>query len=399
MEQISSLPVAPMLYNGISYFPIEAIMRTLGATISWDAPTRTLKIMTPNFIPSDVIPPSTAPTILPSATVPAAPAATAAPATPTATETPAVNSQTMLIRDIEPYRLENMIAFTEEEPSWMMGASYPYAFSTDGSREINEGNAYFNLGGSYYSISGLYGPRDSTQSRSFLTVLNIYGDTRLLATYEILTEDGIKSFTLNVAGVSQLRFEFLCMDSEGKRANVDSAFVDNRSWYFGLANVVLTKSGDAKTYANQPLGVYGATATLSQEIKLYRKSSNMAELTRAAAGTIMGNEYSSGFATISNEYFANGFAYYNINNKYKSFSASYGPLDSTAQGSAVILQVYGGDTLLNEYTIKSGEPLRELYLDVTGVTRLRFRFWQIDADGKNIDRRGCAFAVVNPTLR
>jgi hypothetical protein len=45
------------------------------------------------------------------------------------------------------------------------------------------------------------------------------------------------------------------------------------------------------------LGVYGTTAILSQDIKSYRKTSNMAELTRAAAGTIMGNEYSSGFAT------------------------------------------------------------------------------------------------------
>jgi len=42
-----SLLVPPRIINGVEYFPIETIARELGATVTWDAATNTLRIVTP----------------------------------------------------------------------------------------------------------------------------------------------------------------------------------------------------------------------------------------------------------------------------------------------------------------------------------------------------------------
>ena len=57
-----ALTVPPQMYNGKKYMPVEAIVRELGFSVSWDNASKTLKIKTPVTTPPPPTPPSSSKT-------------------------------------------------------------------------------------------------------------------------------------------------------------------------------------------------------------------------------------------------------------------------------------------------------------------------------------------------
>ncbi|MDR1802746.1 MAG: hypothetical protein LBQ94_03995 [Treponema sp.] len=52
-----TLPVEPTIYDGVAFFPVEAVARALGATVTWVEITNTIHIMTPGYVPAPPQPP------------------------------------------------------------------------------------------------------------------------------------------------------------------------------------------------------------------------------------------------------------------------------------------------------------------------------------------------------
>jgi hypothetical protein len=107
------------------------------------------------------------------------------------------------------YRLDNAadIAARADVEVTIMGITYRNGFTTDGSAWVSSASAFYNLNNQYTSLTGFYGPRDNTDSGSIAT-LTITGNGRTLATHQVRANDPIREFTIDVSGVSLLKFEF-----------------------------------------------------------------------------------------------------------------------------------------------------------------------------------------------
>jgi len=162
-------------------------------------------------------------------------------------------SEQVLGRDIKAYRLVEAQEFTGNNPGRMMGREYRYGFSTSSRMWISSnGSAYYNIGSRFTNMSGFYGPMDNAAKDAAAT-LTIYGDERILATFEMQAGDTIKQFNQNVTGISQIRFEF----SFGKRDPVSGITFVGSDQRFGVADVTLS-SPVRKTsgYDPEPKPVY-----------------------------------------------------------------------------------------------------------------------------------------------
>lgn len=68
------------------------------------------------------------------------------------------------------------------------------------------GDAFYNLDGLYTSVTGLYGMSDDTESGTEGTIY-IYGDGKLLSSFDVKAGELPKNFNLNVTGVAQLNIQ------------------------------------------------------------------------------------------------------------------------------------------------------------------------------------------------
>jgi len=153
-----------------------------------------------------------------------------------------VPSQAILGRDIPAYRLVDAKAFTQNNPGKMMGKEYRHGFYTSQDRGGRTGSsAYYNIDNKYTNMSGLYGPMDDTDSGDTAT-LTVYGDERRLATFEMRAGDTIKPFNLDIAGISQVRFEY-SVETKSRLAN----------HHFGVADATLS-SALVSTAVNPSVG-------------------------------------------------------------------------------------------------------------------------------------------------
>ena len=144
-----------------------------------------------------------------------------------------LSSQIVLGKDIKAYRLSDAQELTGNNPGKIMGNEYRYGFYTKTrypEARVSGGSAYFNIGGKYTSMSGICGPMDNAANDAAAT-LTIYGDERVLAIFELQAGGMAKLFNLNVAGITQVKFEY-SWGNDGRRPN--------SQYYFGVANVVVT---------------------------------------------------------------------------------------------------------------------------------------------------------------
>lgn len=350
-EERVTLPVSGRVYGSTSFIPVEAVTRALGLNIRWSASTQTWQITTPGFVASTEAVVAT-PTPVP--TQPQAP----------------IQLQNVLGRDYEAFRLTSVTAFTREAMGSMMGAQYEYGFMLNG--PWTNGSAFFNVGGRYVSMSGFFGPMDNvgtTGGRA--TTLYIVGDGRTLDSFEMNSTDPIRQFTVNVTGVSQVEFRF--SGSNGR---------------YGVSNVTLAATGTAQTRREVPTGNFENTAILGNQIRAFRLNSVNA-FSLGQMGAMMGVQHEHGFAL--NGPWTNGSAFFNINGRYTNLSATYGPLDNvgTTGGRSTTLHILGDGRLIESFEMTSTDPVRQLSVDVTGVSQVEFRF-----EGSN-----GRFGVANATVR
>jgi hypothetical protein len=140
-----------------------------------------------------------------------------------------VQGGSVLGRDIASHRLENALdkLSNSHYVATIMGVNYEHGFTSDGGvffGSVNpEASAYYNLNGQFTTLTGSYGPRDNTRSGVNAT-LTIYGDGNRLGSFNVAHNDPIQQFTVNVAGVSQLRFSY-SFDRAG-RSELRFAVVD-----------------------------------------------------------------------------------------------------------------------------------------------------------------------------
>jgi hypothetical protein len=258
--------------------------------------------------------------------------------------------------DITPYQTENIVMYTETAPASMMGASYINGFriGSNGNWSSGVSTAYFNLGGKYDFISGLYGPLSQSGEGGGNETLTIWGDGRMLATFEMDSSDPVKVFSLDISDVNQLRFEM--------------TNTSNVTRLYGVANIVLSTENRVTAQFNEPIGIYGASPTLGNEISAYRVA-NARELSRANPASVMGTNYVNGMVTDGRG--ESGGARYNINGKYTRLTGVYGPLDGIGSDAIGVIEFYGDGRSLGSFDVRAGDSVRTFTLDVTGVTQLR----------------------------
>ncbi|MCL2169938.1 MAG: NPCBM/NEW2 domain-containing protein [Defluviitaleaceae bacterium] len=329
-QQTVTLEVAPRIYDGFTFLPIEAAARALGLNVNWDEGARILRINSPDFVPSLSIEEYLG---------------IAAP------DQALFELQNVLGRDIESFRTTNMQAFSRTNLGMMMGAEYEYGFRNT----HNTGSVYFNLGGQWATLSGLFGPLDNVRTGAS-TTLTIRGDGRVLGTFEVVANDPVQTFTVNVAGVTQLIFTY-------------STDHWNSHHNFAVANVVVSQSTSAPTRLNTPIGNFEETITLGNQVRAYRLAQTQA-FSRQAPGLVMGAEYEYGFRNTHNT----GSAYFNINNRYTVMTGVFAPLDNVRSGASTTLTIRGDGRVLATFDVVANDPARTFSVDVTGVSQLIFTY-------------------------
>jgi tetratricopeptide (TPR) repeat protein len=285
--------------------------------------------------------------------------------------------------DLLPYQSEGILLFSETEPGNMMGAQYFNGFmTTSTSNSASVSTAYFNLGGNYKYVSGLYSPIADSATGAENVTLTIWGDGRMLATYEMAVSDPVKMFSVDVTGVAQLKYEF----TNVKRGNI-----------YGVANLLLSANNEVLASPNEPIGLFNSEPVLGRDISAYRVTIGR-QLSRAEPATIMGINYDNGYVTnrenIGSNRWVTGYAYYNINNQYTSLTGSYGPLDGTGSASGNI-KIYGDERLLISLDLQTGDTLKAFSVDVTGITQMIIEI--TSATGRNSSYSG-QFCVVDMKL-
>jgi hypothetical protein len=110
-------------------------------------------------------------------------------------------------RDISAYRTYNARQLSRAESSAIMGVNYDNGFETKNNTGVATivSNVYYNIDNRYTNLAGSYGPLDGTYDST--GNIKIYGDGNLLASLDVRTGDALKSFDIDVTGVTQISFE------------------------------------------------------------------------------------------------------------------------------------------------------------------------------------------------
>ncbi|MDL2288198.1 NPCBM/NEW2 domain-containing protein [Oscillospiraceae bacterium OttesenSCG-928-F05] len=172
--------VEPFVYNGTTYLPVRAVGEAIGYTVGWDNNTSTVSLTGGG--------------------------ASSQPTTPTT-----VN---MIDTVGAPY--DKTDSYVEAYTSTgtgsitMGGTAYKNSFSVRcPSGKDASGYASFNLGGKYTMLTGKFGIVDDTGTATTDTVftINIYGDGQLLKSVSIKNGSLPSDFSVDVRGVSSLKFD------------------------------------------------------------------------------------------------------------------------------------------------------------------------------------------------
>ena len=252
------------------------------------------------------------------------------------------NSAVTLGKEIEAFRLNSMTSFTPGQPGMIMGAEYEFGFASTGWNA----SAFFNLDGRYVSMAGLLGAMDNVNTAS--STITILGDGRTLEIIEVEANQPARHFALGVIGISQLEIR-----------------IGNPR--FGVANINLVSQGTARTEFNTPLGTFGSSVTLGNEIVAFRLSS-MNAFTPGQPGRMMGAEHIHGFASTG----WNASAFFNLDGRYTSMTCLLGAMDNvnTADSTFTIL---GDGRILETIEIQRHDPARQFTVNVAGVRQLEIR--------------------------
>ena len=303
-----------------------------------------------------------------------------------------VSVNPILGRDIKAYQLNGAQEFSRANTGKMMGAAYEYGFSSKVDTPAKTlSSVYYNIKGQYESLSGLYGPMDQINSTA-KGKIRILGDGRPLAVFDVKSGDAIKSFTVNVTGITQIAFE---IESNNKEFIGYSYIRTETRAIFGLANLSLFAGGSEPAQFNEPFGIYNNDALLARDIKAYQLNTAQ-EFSRTSPVKMMGTEYEYGF--FSGDSYPSSFVYYNINGKYKNLSGVYGPIDGINKSATGTIKILGDGKTLATFNVRAGDTIKPFSINVAGITQIAFEIKSNNDKIENYERIRARFGLADMTV-
>ena len=312
---------------------------------------------------------------------------------------PPPTNGTMLGRDIQAYRLDNMLERLDRYSpivATIMGVEYTYGLTTQGSSQLGTASIFYNIGGRYTTFTGYFGPQDDVDLNR-RGEFRILGDGILLTTLFVNTGDPLGYFSVDVSNVMQLRIDYV---STQRRDIFNNFFTGHR---FAIVDAVLWRS----PAIDPPPAPPSRYTMLSRDIQAYRVISMVERHeNQAHIATIMGVNHTYGIITpvgtnMNSESIVS--IYYNIGGRYTTLSGSFGPGDDSVVGRGGVFVISGDGYELYRLNVASGDILRHFSVDVSGVTQLRINFisnhiMQLLRPTPN-SVTGHSFAIVDAILR
>lgn len=183
-KDVNGRVVEPFIYEGTTYLPVRAVANAVGYNVAWDQASQTVFLTNGGGNNGG--------------SVPSGGGATTAPAT-------------KLVDTMEPYASYEGTWYYDSYPSTgsqsltLGGTAYKNAISLDGGFHYNENYVSYNLGGTYRTLGGIIGTVDGEDDKR-PTTITIYGDGNVLKTFDLASGDLPVTFSVNVTGVSALKF-------------------------------------------------------------------------------------------------------------------------------------------------------------------------------------------------
>ncbi len=248
----------------------------------------------------------------------------------------------------------------------MGGKTYKNAFMLD--FYANNGSASYNIDGKYKTLTGIAGV---PKNYSVGTTVNIYGDNTLLTTMDISPDQLPQKFSVNVSGISNLKFEVI-ETSE----NINGFYT-----YIGFAELQLSDSSSDIAIEPTPNPVDGGSNTSTKLVDNYQpfnKSDSFKDYPTSGGNslTMGGKTYKNAF--VLDCYAVDGTASYNIDGKYKTLTGIVGVPKNYSAGTTV--NIYGDNTLLKTMDISADQLPQKFSINVSGVSNLKFEVLETSAD-------------------
>lgn len=162
----------PFIYNGTTYLPVRAVGEAFGKPVQWDGDTQSIYV-----------------------------------GGKADTVTGQKEDKIYLGDQLKSYSKSAWIKEYPKDGNFNMGGKRYTRGLQYFMKMVDSQQVYYNLDAQYTTLSGLYGPTDDASYDRNGTV-NIYGDGKLLGSFEAKNGDLPKEFSLNVTGVLQLEIEF-----------------------------------------------------------------------------------------------------------------------------------------------------------------------------------------------
>ena len=159
--------IEPFIYNGTTYLPVRAVGEAVGKKVDWDGATQTVYLG----------------------------------------EKPGETNY--MTEVLNPYNNNNTTIFNlnDTEILDIAGTEFKTGYRPSSWRG---GELKFNLNSLYKELTFSYGPSYSYKNKP--GTLNIYLDNNLYENLEINENDPVKTMTIKLTGVNQIRFEFKNID-------------------------------------------------------------------------------------------------------------------------------------------------------------------------------------------
>ncbi len=188
---VTGQTVEPFIYSGTTYLPVRAVADAVGYNVAWDQSSKTVYLTNGNNS-----------------------SAGGGYSGGGGTTTMA----TKLVDALTPYAGYNYELFpsTGSDSISMGGSTYKNAIALSRSY-FNTSYASYNLEGRYTTLGGVIGCMSNSDSGT--QTVSIYGDGNLLKTFDITLESLPTTFSVDVTGVSALKFSM----PEGPMLNIGIA--------------------------------------------------------------------------------------------------------------------------------------------------------------------------------
>lgn len=234
------------------------------------------------------------------------------------------------------------------------------------------GHVAFDLKGAYEKMTFVLGSA-SMYGEGDNVIVTIKGDGELLFDEVLFAVDAPKSYTVDVHGVHELRFDL-------PKGVVDVAFGEVKLWKAGQTPAAPTDPMGKITVKKNKLVERIYPYYTSGRVTMIREKQIEDDPTESSI-SINRVQYNSGLQFTATQALighTEGCAYFWLQKKYDKVSFVVGPRDNQSSLATAWLTVKGDGKILYEKLVKQSELAEQVVLDVKGISQLGF--YSIDED-------------------